>query len=200
MNDLSSIQRFEKRVFDLLVSSIGLFFLWPIIVVTALIASIETRGNGFFTQPRVGENAKLFSVIKLRTMKDCDLVSTTVTTTQDPRITKSGKVFRKLKLDELPQLINVMKGEMSFVGPRPDVPGYADQLFGDDKLILTVRPGITGPATLKYRNEEKLLTSQLDPEKYNREVIYPDKVRINKEYVQNWSFWKDIKYILRTVR
>jgi lipopolysaccharide/colanic/teichoic acid biosynthesis glycosyltransferase len=122
-----------------------------------------------------------------------------VTVSGDSRVTRLGWVWRKLKIDELPQLFNVLMGQMSFVGPRPDVPGFADQLKGKDRIILTVRPGITGPATLKYRNEEELLASVTDPEKYNAEVVFPDKVRLNREYVENWSFARDIRYIWATI-
>jgi lipopolysaccharide/colanic/teichoic acid biosynthesis glycosyltransferase len=122
-----------------------------------------------------------------------------VTTGRDRRITWLGRIWRKTKIDELPQLINVLKGNMSFVGPRPDVPGYADRLQGDDRIVLSVRPGITGPATLKYRDEEALLADQDDPERYNNEVLWLDKVRINREYVESWSFWQDIRYILKTI-
>lgn len=132
-------------------------------------------------------------------MKNLPGINTNVTTDKDPRITRLGRFFRKTKIDELPQLINVFLGQMSFVGPRPDVPGFADKLTGDDRIILTVRPGITGPATLKFRDEEKLLAAQSDPERYNREVIYPEKVRLNREYVENYSFWQDIKYIFQTI-
>jgi lipopolysaccharide/colanic/teichoic acid biosynthesis glycosyltransferase len=126
-------------------------------------------------------------------------VDTDVTTVDDPRITPLGRLFRAAKIDELPQLLNVLVGSMSFVGPRPDVPGYADQLAGGDRLLLTVRPGITGPATLKYRDEADLLAQQDDPERYNREIIYPDKVEINKAYILNWTLAQDIAYIIRTV-
>jgi lipopolysaccharide/colanic/teichoic acid biosynthesis glycosyltransferase len=132
-------------------------------------------------------------------MQDDRNVTTTVTTAVDPRVTSYGKILRKMKLDELPQLVNVLVGDMSFVGPRPDVPGFADRLTGPDRIILSVRPGITGPATLKYRNEEELLAAQPDPEMYNREVIFPDKVRINREYVEHYSFLADMKYILLTL-
>lgn len=162
-------------------------------------AMIDTRKNGFFIQERVGQNGKLFKVIKIRTMREGSTFNTVVTTSHDPRITPLGKLFRKTKIDELPQLINVLRGHMSFVGPRPDVPGFADQLAGEDRIILSIRPGITGPATLKYRNEEEILAAQPDPERYNQEVIFPDKVRINREYVENYRFWNDIKYILQTV-
>ena len=132
-------------------------------------------------------------------MRSSDTVSTVVTTSTDPRITPLGRFWRRTKIDELPQLFNVLIGNMSFVGPRPDVPGFADLLEGEDRVILSVRPGITGPATLKYRNEESLLASVDDPEAYNREVIFPDKVRINREYIENWSFWRDMRYIFTTI-
>lgn len=188
-----------KRVFDLIVSFIGLCCSWWIIIIAWIIATIETKSNGFFIQKRVGKNGKLFNVVKIKTMKKVKGVDTTITSSSDVRITKSGKFFRNTKIDELPQLWNVLIGEMSFVGPRPDVPGYADKLEGDDRLILTIRPGITGPASLKYKNEEEILSKQEDPKYYNDSVIWPDKVKINKDYIKNWSLKKDIKYILKTV-
>lgn len=121
-----------------------------------------------------------------------------ITLKNDPRITVFGKILRRYKLDELPQLINVILGDMSLVGPRPDIPGYADKLKGADRLILKVRPGITGPATLKYKNEEELLSQQSDPKRYNDEVIWKDKVQINKEYIENWSLKEDLRIILKT--
>lgn len=198
-NNLSLYQRIIKRTFDLTFSILGLILTGWIIIIAFIIASVETKSNGFFIQKRVGKDGKIFNVIKIKTMKPVKGLNSTVTTSNDLRITKSGKFFRKTKIDELPQLINVLLGQMSFVGPRPDVPGYADKLVGEDRIILSVRPGITGPATIKYRNEEELLARVEDPEKYNKEVIYPDKVRINKEYVQNYSFWKDIVYIIKTI-
>ena len=117
----------------------------------------------------------------------------------ESRITPLGAKLRKYKLDELPELWNVLVGDMSFVGPRPDVPGYADKLVGEDRVILKLRPGITGPASLKYRNEEELLAGVDDPQTYNDTVIFPDKVRINKEYYYNWSFRKDIRYVFQTI-
>jgi lipopolysaccharide/colanic/teichoic acid biosynthesis glycosyltransferase len=116
------------------------------------------------------------------------------------RITKNGKFFRDTKIDELPQLFNVLFGTMSFVGPRPDVEGYADKLEGEDRLVLTVRPGITGPASLKYKNEEDILAKVDNPKEYNDKVIWPDKVKINMEYIQNWSLKKDIEYIVKSIR
>jgi len=188
-----------KRGFDIIVSVLLLFLFGWVILLGFIAATISTRKNGFFLQKRVGENAKLFDVIKLRTMRDLPDVDTTVTTEHDRRITKVGAFLRKTKIDELPQLINVLKGDMSLVGPRPDVPGYADKLEGEDRIILRVKPGITGPASLKYKDEETLLAQQKDPQKYNDEVIYPDKVKINKSYIQNYSFWKDLVYLYQTV-
>jgi len=138
-------------------------------------------------------------VIKLRTMHSVAGGGTTVTTAGDARITPIGRFLRRYKLDELPQLINVLRGDMSLVGPRPDVAGFADMLTGSDRMILSVRPGITGPATLKYRNEEELLASVSDPEAYNRNVIWPDKVRINREYVQHFRLRDDLRYIWLTI-
>lgn len=198
-NGLTMMASFQKRSFDLLISFVGLLLLWWLILLSALLASFDTGMNGFFTQQRVGRYGKIFKVIKIRTMKVILDIDTTVTTTGDARITTLGKFFRKTKIDELPQLINVFLGQMSFVGPRPDVPGFADMLEGEDRLILSIRPGITGPATLQYHNEEDLLDTVDDPETYNREVLFPDKVRINLEYIKNYSLLSDIKYIVATV-
>jgi lipopolysaccharide/colanic/teichoic acid biosynthesis glycosyltransferase len=188
-----------KRAFDIMVSAVGLCLGWWIIGLAYLLAGRDTGMNGFFMQDRVGRNGKTFKVIKIRTMRPVQGVETVVTTDQDPRITRLGRFWRKTKIDELPQLINVLKGDMSFVGPRPDVPGFADRLVGDERLVLSIRPGITGPATLKYRDEEQILMGVEDPEAYNREIIFPDKVRINLEYIREYSFWKDLKYIWVTV-
>lgn len=188
-----------KRSFDFILSAIGLVLSSWLIFIAWIIASIDTKSNGFFLQRRVGKDGKLFTVIKIKTMRPLTGVDTTITKDGDPRITKWGRFFRKTKVDELPQLINVLLGQMSFVGPRPDVPGYADKLKGNDRRVLSIRPGITGPATLAYRNEEEILAAQEDPQKYNDEVIYPDKVRINLEYIDNWSLKKDIYYIYKTI-
>ena len=196
---LSRSQQLKKRIFDILLSFTGILLTWWIILAAWVIASIETRSNGLFLQKRIGKEGKPFYVFKIKTMKTSKEPGTTVTTSHDSRITRSGAFFRKTKIDELPQLFNVLLGQMSFVGPRPDVPGFADRLEGDDRIILSVRPGITGPASLKYRNEEVLLAKQKDPERYNREVVWPDKVRINKNYVESWSFKKDIDYLVRTI-
>ena len=132
-------------------------------------------------------------------MKDISGYTTTVSTDLDPRITKIGRFWRKSKIDELPQLINVFLGEMSFVGPRPDVPGFADKLKGEDRIILSIKPGITGPASIHFKNEENLLAQQENPEHYNKTVIWPKKVALNKEYIKNYSIFKDVKYIYKTV-
>lgn len=192
-------QRFLKRSFDFIVAFIGLILCSWIILIAFIIATIDTRSNGFFTQLRVGKGGKLFRVVKIKSMRKVEGIKTTVTKSSDARITKAGAFFRKTKIDELPQLFNVMIGKMSFVGPRPDVPGFADALKGKDRATLSLRPGITGPATLVYRNEEELLENLADPETYNREVIFLQKVKINLEYLDNYSFCKDIKYILATI-
>lgn len=199
MQGLSFRQRFVKRLFDIAMSCVGLLLTGWLILVAWLLATIDTRSNGFYFQRRVGRNGKLFSVTKIKTMRPDDADHTHVTTVNDPRITPVGKWLRASKIDELPQLFHVLIGDMSFVGPRPDVPGFADTLTGDDKVLLTVRPGITGPATLKYRDEERLLARQADPEGYNKNVIYPDKVNINKDYIRNWSLPADIACIWATV-
>lgn len=191
--------RFLKRGFDIFASTLGLLLTGWIIILAYIAASIDTKRSGFFTQERIGRGGMPFKVIKIRTMRNVPSINTTVTALNDPRITPLGHFLRKTKIDELPQLINVFLGHMSFVGPRPDVAGFADKLTGEDRIILWVRPGITGPATLKYRKEEEFLAGQDDPERYNDEVIFPDKVRLNREYVANYSFWKDIKYIYQTI-
>ena len=193
------MNNFTKRSFDIVVSFLGLTFSWWLIFIAWIIATFETRSNGFFIQKRVGKDGKIFNVIKIKTMKKVEGVDTTITSSNDVRITKSGKFFRDTKIDELPQLINVLIGDMSFVGPRPDVPGYADKLEGEDRIVLSIRPGITGPASLIYKIVEEILASQNDPKWYNDKIIWPDKVRINKEYIKNWSLKTDIEYIIKTV-
>lgn len=196
---LSSAQAAMKRSFDFILALFGLMVTWWLILLAWVAASIDTRSNGFFIQQRVGRNGRLFRVVKTKTMRPVASFDTTVTLRGDPRITTLGAFFRRTKIDELPQLWNVLLGDMSFVGPRPDVPGFADTLEGEERAMLSIRPGITGPATLKYRNEEELLAAQGDPEAYNREVIWPDKVQINLDYIRNWSLRRDIQYILETV-
>jgi len=188
-----------KRLFDIVLSIIGILLTWWIMLLALIVASIETRSFGLFIQRRVGKGGRLFKVFKIKTMRPIDGVDTTITTSNDMRITKSGKFFRDTKIDELPQLFNVLFGTMSFVGPRPDVEGYADKLEGEDRIILSVRPAITGPASLKYKNEEEILAKQDNPKWYNDNVIWPDKVKINREYIKNWSLRDDIRYIIKTV-
>lgn len=196
---LSSGQSSAKRSFDFLMALFGLLATWWLILLAWLTASIDTHSNGLFMQKRVGRNGKIFCVVKIKTMRNAATLDTTVTRSDDPRITPVGAFFRRTKIDELPQLWNVLVGDMSFVGPRPDVPGFADTLQGEERAMLSIRPGITGPATLKYRNEEELLAAQEDPEGFNREVIWPDKVKINLDYIRGWSLRQDMRYILETV-
>jgi lipopolysaccharide/colanic/teichoic acid biosynthesis glycosyltransferase len=188
-----------KRVFDIVFSLVGIVLTFWIMFISFIIASIDTKSFGLFIQKRVGKDAKLFFVFKIKTMSSVEEIETTVTIENDSRITKSGKIFRNTKIDELPQLFNVFFGSMSFVGPRPDVEGYADKLEGKDRLILSIRPGITGPASLKYRNEEEVLARESNPKVYNDEIIWVDKVAINLDYIKEWSFKKDIFYIIKTV-
>ena len=193
-------QRSIKRTFDIFLSLFGIIFTWWIIALAWIVALFETKSNGLFVQKRVGKDGKLFSAFKIKSMKKVEGVNTTITSINDVRITKSGVFFRRTKIDELPQLFNVFIGDMSFVGPRPDVSGYADKLEGKDRVILSIRPGITGPASIKYKNEEEILAKQDNPIWYNDNVIWPDKVKINKDYIKKYSFIKDIRYIIKTIR
>ncbi|WP_299282585.1 sugar transferase [uncultured Porphyromonas sp.] len=188
-----------KWLFDRIMSLVGLIILSPVLLVVVILIRVKMPGGPvLFKQKRVGKEGKLFTMVKFRSMSVAHGGSS-VSVAGESRITPLGAKLRKYKLDELPELWNVLIGDMSFVGPRPDVPGYADKLVGEDRVILKLRPGITGPASLKYRDEETLLATVEDPIRYNDEVIFPDKVRINKEYYYNWSFWLDIRYIVRTV-
>lgn len=177
---------------------LGLLLLWPVLLVVAILIKIHMPGPVFFIQQRVGKGGKLFPCHKFRSMS-VNHNGSSVSVAGESRITPLGAKLRKYKLDELPELWDVLIGNMSFVGPRPDVPGYADKLLGEDCIILTLRPGITGPATLKYRNEEEILAAVEDPVKYNDEIIYPDKVRINRYYASHYSFADDMKMIFCTV-
>jgi lipopolysaccharide/colanic/teichoic acid biosynthesis glycosyltransferase len=189
-----------KRIFDFTCSFVGLFFLSPLILLLSTILIKSTsKGPVFFIQERVGKDGKIFKMIKFRTMFVAQESSSTISIKGDIRVTKIGVFLRRYKLDELPELINVLLGHMSLVGPRPDVTGYADKLVGEDRNILKLRPGITGPASLKYSNEEEILVKQKNPKAYNDEVIYPDKVRINLDYYNHQSIWLDIKIIFATI-
>ena len=188
-----------KWLFDRVMSLVGLVVLCPLLLIVALLIRLKMPGGPvLFRQKRVGKDGKLFTMVKFRSMSVAHGGSS-VSVAGESRITPLGAKLRKYKLDELPELWNVLVGDMSFVGPRPDVPGYADKLVGEDRVILKLRPGITGPASLKYRNEEELLAGVDDPQTYNDTVIFPDKVRINKEYYYNWSFRKDVRYIFQTI-
>ena len=188
-----------KFLFDRILAFLGLVILSPVLLVVALLVRIKMPdGPVLFRQERIGKDGKPFSLVKFRTMAG-DQTGDTVTVAGDPRVTPLGAVLRRYKLDELPELWNVLVGDMSFVGPRPDVPGYADALTGEDREILQLRPGITGPATLKYRNEEELLAGFEDPVRYNDEFIFPDKVRLNRKYLQNQSLGLDLRILLATL-
>ena len=224
-----------KWIFDRAVALVGLLFLWPVLLVVAILIKVKMPGGpAFFVQKRVGRGGKLFNCHKFRTMKPTPIPHpernspprslpqkgrengqnwSTVSVAGDSRITPLGAKLRHYKLDELPGLWDVLIGNMSFVGPRPDVPGYADQLQGDDRRVLELRPGITGPATLKYRLEDEMISEyvarkqkegdkremQVIAEEYNDTMIYPDKVRLNLYYLDHYSFIKDIQMIICTV-
>lgn len=187
-----------KRTFDILISIFAIFLLFPSFLVVSFLIVIDSGFPIFFLQKRIGRDAKEFNIIKFRTMKTNN-ENITITVSDDSRITRIGKYLRKTKIDELPEILNVLFGQMSFVGPRPDVKGYADKLKGANRKILALRPGITGPASLKYYNEEYILSQKSNPKKYNDEVIFPDKVKINMDYFHNRSFFLDLKIIFATI-
>jgi lipopolysaccharide/colanic/teichoic acid biosynthesis glycosyltransferase len=188
-----------KRAFDILATSFGLFFLSPIFILLSIVIKLTSKGTIFFIQERVGKDGVLFNMIKFRSMKMIQQSKSTISVKGDMRVTKVGSFLRRYKLDELPELWNVLVGDMSLVGPRPDVPGYADFLRGEDRNILKLKPGITGPASLKYANEEEILERQENPKEYNDKIIYPDKVRINLDYYYKSNLWIDIKIIFATI-
>lgn len=216
---------FIKRIFDIIASILGLLILWPVLLIAAIMIKVKMPGGpAFFTQKRVGKGGKLFTCHKFRTMTMVPKASealngskgsnwSTVSVAGDSRITPLGAKLRHYKIDELPELWDVLIGNMSFVGPRPDVPGYADRLKGADRDVLKLRPGITGPATLKYRLEDEMISEYVKKRQaegdsrpmqeiaieYNDNVIYPDKVRLNCYYYHHYSFWKDIEMIFATV-
>nr|WP_293510563.1 sugar transferase [Prevotella sp.] len=188
-----------KYIFDRIMAFIGLICLSPVLLVTWILIHVKMPdGPAIFKQKRVGRNGKSFTMYKFRSMS-AHHGGSSVSVAGESRITPLGAKLRKYKIDELPELWNVLIGDMSFVGPRPDVPGYADNLEGENRNILRLRPGITGPASLKYRDEEEQLAKQENPQEYNDEVIYPDKVRINLYYLSHYSFIMDIKMIVATV-
>ena len=188
-----------KSIFDRTASFFGLVFLFTVLIVVGILIRIKMPGGPIiFKQRRVGQHGQLFTMYKFRSMT-VGHSGSSVSVKGESRITPLGAKLRKYKLDELPELWNVLIGDMSLVGPRPDVPGYADKLEGENRRMLLLKPGITGPASLKYRNEEEILAEQENPQKYNDAVLFPDKVQINIEYLDNWSFWNDIKIIIYTV-
>jgi len=188
-----------KRTVDLLGALFGLLLLALPFALIALLVKLCSRGPVLFRQDRIGRGGNVFKIVKFRTMHLGAEAGGSVTVREDRRTTPIGRVLRKTKLDELPQLWNILWGDMSFVGPRPDVPGYADRLEGEAREILAVRPGITGPASLFFRNEEELLARAEDAQKYNDEVLWPVKVRLNLEYVKKWSWTRDLAFLLVTV-
>ena len=193
---ISHSQLVGKRVFDLVLALLLLPILLLPILILIVLATVDTRQFGLFSQKRVGQHGRLFHIYKIRTLKQ----ETHRLGALHLSATPLGGYLRRHKLDELPQLFNVLFGQMGFVGPRPDVPGFADQLHGEDRIILKVKPGITGPATLKYKDEDTLLSRQTDPETYNRTIIWPDKVEINKKYVQTYSFSVDLACLYKSVK
>lgn len=188
-----------KWLFDRTWGFLGLLLLWPVMVVVAILIKVKMPGGPvLFTQKRVGRHGRLFTMHKFRSMTVAHHGSS-VSVAGEARITPLGATLRRYKLDELPELWDVLIGNMSFVGPRPDVPGYADLLQGEARRILELRPGVTGPASLKYRDEENLLAKVDNPQEYNDTVIFPDKVRINLYYLNHYSFAKDFQMILCTI-
>lgn len=195
---MCQISMLMKFLFDRIISLLGLIcFSWLFLVVAILI-KIKMSGPVLFVQKRVGKDGKIFNCHKFRTMT-VNHGGSSISVAGENRITPLGAKLRQYKIDELPGLWDVFIGKMSFVGPRPDVPGYADCLEGNNRRILSLRPGITGPASLKYRDEEYILAQQANPQEYNDTVIYPDKVRLNLYYLDHYSFWDDIRIILATV-
>lgn len=187
MKSLSKSHRIFKRTFDIIISAILVFLFWWVILLGIFFCSISTKSLGLFTQVRIGQFGKPFTIYKLQTFNS-----------KNQRPSSFGKFLRKSKIDELPQLFQVLFGTMSLVGPRPDIAGYADKLIGDDSIILSLKPGLTGPASIVYRNEDKLLKLQPNPENYNNNIIWPRKVAINKNYLKNYNYCTDIYVVWKT--
>jgi lipopolysaccharide/colanic/teichoic acid biosynthesis glycosyltransferase len=189
-----------KRLFDVVVAFLGIVILLPILIPIALWIKLDSPGSIFFRQVRVGKEGKEFEILKFRTMvSDADKKGKLLTIGEDPRITRSGRFLRKYKLDELPQLLNVLRGEMSFVGPRPEVPRYVSLYNEQQRQVLGVRPGITDLASIQFRNENDLLASVTDPETYYIETIMPQKLALNLTYINQANVWNDLKIILTTL-
>jgi lipopolysaccharide/colanic/teichoic acid biosynthesis glycosyltransferase len=178
----------QKRIFDIVFSIIGLFFIGLFLFLFWILTSIDTKSNGFFVQNRVGQFGKLFKIYKLKTVNDTS-----------ESISKFGNFLRKSKIDELPQLWNILIGNMSFVGPRPDIQGYYDRLEGENRKILELKPGLTSDASIKYSNEEEILIQEENPLQYNDEIIFPEKVKMNLEYYYSQSIVLDLQIIFKTL-
>ena len=190
-----------KRFFDIVASLLGLIVLSPLLLVVAIWVKLDSEGPVFFRQVRVGRNNKDFRIFKFRSMRvGSDKGSQVTIGGRDPRVTRSGYFIRKFKIDELPQLINVLVGDMSLVGPRPEVRHYVDYWTPEQMRVLDVRPGITDPASIRFRNENELLAKAKNPEKYYVEVIMPQKIKLYLDYVNQASFWYDLKLILQTFK
>lgn len=187
-----------KHLFDIIAAATGLILLSPVMLAIAVLIKLRMPGPVLFKQERIGFQGNRFNIYKFRTMQT-NHGGNSITIKGESRITPFGAWLRRYKLDELPELWNILKGDMSFVGPRPDVPGYADKLSGEDRNILKLRPGLTGAASLVYNNEDEILAKQDDPVKYNDEILYPAKVKIDLHYYYNQSFTGDIVIILKTI-
>lgn len=189
-----------KRLFDITASFFGILILSPLFIFISLWVGLSSKGGVFYKQIRVGKNNKDFKLYKFRSMRvNSDKQGLLTVGSKDSRITKAGYFIRKYKIDELPQLINVLKGDMSFVGPRPEVRRYVDLYSEEQMKVLSVRPGITDPASIKYRNENDILSSASNPEQYYIQNIMPDKLKINIDYINTQTFFKDIKIIFQTI-
>lgn len=196
---LTPAQQAAKRVIDVVAAILGLVAVGWLVVLAAIAARRDTGASGIFCQWRIGRKGRLFRMYKIRTMRVVPGMNTTVTTAGDCRITRMGAILRRWKIDELPQLINVLRGEMSLVGPRPEVPRYLEQIRETAPMVLQLQPGITGPASLKYRHEERLLACQPKPDEFNDCVIFPDKLRINEAYLKSYSLATDFKILWWTL-
>ncbi|SIR03375.1 sugar transferase [Chryseobacterium sp. RU33C] len=180
--------KYWKQVFDFVFAAILILFLMPVLIILFVIASLDTSSNGIFFQTRIGQYGKPFTIFKIKTIHE-----------QKRTCSKVGQTLRKFKLDEFPQLFNILKGDMSFVGPRPDIEGYYDKLVGEDRKVLELKPGLTCEASIKYRDEEYLLNNQEDPLAYNDKVLFPNKVKMNLDYFENMSFKNDTKILFKTL-
>ncbi len=189
-----------KRIFDIIFSLFGLIIILPFLLIIFLLVLIESKGGVFYRQIRVGKNNDDFKLFKIRTMfKDADKKGLLTIGERDNRITRTGYFLRKYKIDEFPQLMNILAGDMSFVGPRPEVRKYVDLYNEEQRRVLSVKPGLTDFASLKYYNENEYLSKFDDPEKEYIQTVMPDKIKLNLEYIRKQNFWLDIKILLQTL-